>query len=113
MKVLLINGSPRANGNTARALKEVADTLAAEGIETETVWIGKKAVRGCIACFQCMQKSLGRCIFDDDIANRIVEKLPSADAFVVWGAHLLRPAQRRVSCRMAARLRRGTSACRR
>ena len=47
MKVLLINGSPRANGNTARALKEVADTLAAEGIETETVWIGKKAVRGC------------------------------------------------------------------
>ena len=83
MKVLLINGSPRANGNTARALKEVADTLAAEGIETETVWIGKKAVRGCIACFQCMQKSLGRCIFDDDIANRIIEKLPSADAFVV------------------------------
>ena len=83
MKVLLINGSPRANGNTARALKEVADTLAAEGIETETVWIGKKPVRGCIACFQCMQKSLGRCVFDDDIANRIVEKLPSADAFVV------------------------------
>ena len=83
MKVLLINGSPRANGNTARALKEVADTLAAEGIETETVWIGKQAVRGCIACFQCMEKSLGRCIFDDDIANRIVEKLPSADAFVV------------------------------
>ena len=46
MKVLLINGSPRANGNTARALKEVADTLAAEGIETDTVWIGKKPVRG-------------------------------------------------------------------
>ena len=83
MKVLLINGSPRENGNTARALKEVADTLVAEGIETETIWIGKKPVRGCIACFQCMQKSLGRCIFDDDIANRIVEKLPSADAFVV------------------------------
>ena len=83
MKVLLINGSPRANGNTARALKEVADTLEAEGMETETVWIGKTPVHGCIACFQCMQKSLGRCIFDDDIANRIVEKLPSADAFVV------------------------------
>ena len=83
MKVLLINGSPRLNGNTARALKEVADTLEAEGLETETVWIGKKAVRGCIGCFQCMQKSLGRCVFDDDIANRIVEKLPSADAFVI------------------------------
>ena len=83
MKVLLINGSPRANGNTARALKEVADTLVTEGIETETVWIGKKPVRGCIACFQCMEKSLGRCIFDDDVANRIVEKLPGADAFVI------------------------------
>ena len=73
MKVLLINGSPRANGNTARALKEVADTLAAEGIETETVWIGKKQVRGCVACYQCVQKSLGHCVFDDDIANRIIE----------------------------------------
>ena len=82
MKVLLINGSPRENGNTARALKEVADTLAAEGIETETVWIGKKPVRGCCACYQCIQKSLGHCIFDDDIANRIIEKLPTADAFV-------------------------------
>ena len=83
MTTLLVNGSPRKNGNTARALREVADTLAAEGIETETVWIGTKPVRGCIACFQCMEKSLGRCVFDDDVANRIVEKLPSADAFVV------------------------------
>ena len=83
MKVLLINGSPRENGNTARALKEVADTLAAEGIGTGTVWIGKKPVRGCIACYQCMEKSLGRCIFNDDIANRIIEKLPSADGIIV------------------------------
>ena len=83
MKVLLINGSPRANGNTARALKEVADALASEGIETETVWIGKKPVRGCVACYQCIQKSLGRCIFNDDIANRIVEKLPAADGIIV------------------------------
>ena len=83
MKVLLINGSPRANGNTARALKEVADTLAAEGIETETVWIGKKPVRGCSACYQCVQKSLGRCVFDDDVANSIIEKLKDADGIVV------------------------------
>ena len=60
MKVLLINGSPRANGNTARALQEVADTLAAESVDTEIAWIGKKPVRGCIACYQCMEKSLGR-----------------------------------------------------
>ena len=83
MKVLLVNGSPREHGNTARALKEVADTLAAEGIDTETVWIGKKPVRGCVACYQCIQKSLGRCAFDDDIANRIIEKLPTVDAFVI------------------------------
>ena len=83
MKVLLINGSPRANGNIARALKEVADTLAAESVDTEIAWIGKKPVRGCIACYQCMEKSLGRCIFNDDIANRIIEKLPTADGIIV------------------------------
>jgi len=83
MKALLINGSPRENGNTARALKEVANTLATEGIETETVWIGKRPVRGCVACFQCMNKSLGRCVFDDDIANRIIEKLEAADGIVI------------------------------
>ena len=83
MKVLMINGSPRKDGNTARALKEVADTLKAEGVESEIVCIGNKPVRGCAACYQCMQRDLGRCVFDDDIANRIVEKLPSADGFVI------------------------------
>ena len=66
MKVLLINGSPRENGNTARALMEVADTLAAEGVESEIFWIGKKPVRGCCACYQCVQKALGRCVFDGE-----------------------------------------------
>ena len=83
MKVLLVNGSPRANGNTARALKEVADTLAAGGLETETVWIGKRPVRGCIACGQCRAKNLGHCVFDDDVANRIIEKLKDADGIVI------------------------------
>lgn len=83
MKVLMINGSPRKDGNTARALKEVADTLAAEGVDSEIVWIGNKPVRGCVACYQCRTKETGRCVFDDDIANRIVEKLPSADGFVI------------------------------
>ena len=83
MKVLLINGSPRENGNTARALKEVADTLAAEGVESEIFWIGKKPVRGCCACYQCVQKALGCCVFDDDVTNNIIEKLKDADGIVV------------------------------
>ena len=83
MKVLMVNGSPRQNGNTARALKEIADTLKAEGIDSEVVWIGVKPVRGCVACGQCREKSLGRCAFDDDVANRIVEKLSAADGIVL------------------------------
>lgn len=83
MKVLLINGSPRKKGNTFLALSEVAKTLEQQGIETEIVQIGTKAVRSCIACGQCAVKQLGRCVFDDDICNRIVEKLDTADALVV------------------------------
>ena len=83
MKVLLINGSPRANGNTAHALKEVADTLAAESVDTEIAWIGNKPVHGCIACYQCKAKSLGKCVFSDDAANGIIEKLKEADGIVV------------------------------
>lgn len=71
MKVLLINGSPRKNGNTHLALSEAAKTLEKHGLETEIVHIGVKAVRGCIACGQCRSKQLGRCVFDDDVCNRI------------------------------------------
>ena len=83
MKVLLVNGSPSANGNTARALKEVADTLAAEDVESEVFWIGNKPVRGCVACGQCRTKGNDRCVFDDDIANSIIERLESADGIVI------------------------------
>lgn len=83
MKVLLINGSPHKQGNTFLALSEAAKTLAANEIETEIVQIGVKPVRGCIACGQCKQKELGRCVFDDNICNRISEKLDDADALIV------------------------------
>ena len=83
MKVLLINGSPRKKGNTFLALSEVAKTLEAQGIEAEIVQIGNKAVRGCIACGQCQMKQLNRCVFDDDVCNRISEKLDTADALIV------------------------------
>ena len=83
MKVLLINGSPRQNGNTAIALAEVAKQLTQEGIESEIVWIGNKPIRGCIACGQCKIKGIGRCVFDDDICNKISEKFEDSNALIV------------------------------
>ena len=83
MKVLLINGSPRQKGNTAIALEEVAKQLDREGIESEIVWIGNKPIRGCAACDQCAASNLGRCVFDDDICNRISEKFEQANALIV------------------------------
>ena len=65
-KVLLINGSPRDNGNTFTALSEVAKTLNNEGIETEIISIGKQAVQGCIACGMCGRNG-AKCTFRDDL----------------------------------------------
>lgn len=89
MKVLLVNGSPRAKGCTYTALTEVAKALEADGIETEIFQIGAKPVRDCIACLKC--RELKRCVFDDDAANALIEKAKSADGFVfgspVYYAH--------------------------
>lgn len=82
MKVILINGSPRQNGNTFTALSQVAQTLETEGIESEIVWIGNKPIRGCIACGTCKKKGDGRCVFDDDVCNAISAKFAEADGFV-------------------------------
>ena len=83
MKVLLINGSPHQQGNTALALAEIARQLDKDGIGSETVWIGHEPVRGCIACGGCARKGGGACVFDDDICNRISERFAGADALVV------------------------------
>ena len=83
MRVLMINGSPRKDGNTSIALSEVAKQLAHEGIDSEMVWIGNKPIRGCIACGQCKEQALGRCVFDDDVCNQISAKFAEADALVV------------------------------
>ena len=69
MRVLLINGSPRNEGNTFLALSEVAKTLNEEGVDTVIVGIGKKAVQGCIACGMCGRT--GRCTFNDDLYGKI------------------------------------------
>ena len=80
MKVLMINGSPRRQGNTSAALSEMEKVFAQEGIEVETVQIGTREVRGCIACNKCSE--LGKCVFDD-IVNECAEKLAEADGLVI------------------------------
>ena len=82
MKALLINGSPRPNGCTFTALTELANTLEAEGIETEIVHVGNKDIRGCIACRRCHSTGSNKCVFDD-IVNEVAPKLAEADAFVI------------------------------
>ena len=80
MKVLLINGSPKVNGNTAFALQQMAEVFAAEGIETETIQVGSQNIRGCIGCGQCYKA--GKCVFDD-LVNEATEKLAHADGLIV------------------------------
>ena len=82
MKVLLVNGSPHSKGNTSIALAEIAAQLGKLGIDSETVWIGTKPVRGCIACGRC-KVNPGACTFDDDVCNGISAKMAEADALVV------------------------------
>ena len=89
MKVLLLNGSPRAHGCTFTALSEIADVLNKEGIGTEILQIGNKPVQDCIACKGC--ETTGKCVFSDDPVNEWLEKAKSADGFVfgtpVYYAH--------------------------
>ena len=80
MKVLMINGSPRANGNTAAALGEMEKIFAQEGLETEVLHIGNQAIRGCIGCGQCAE--MGRCVFDDAV-NQAAPKFEACDGLVV------------------------------
>ncbi len=83
MRVLLINGSPRREGNTFLALSEIAKVLKQEGIETEIVGIGTRAVRGCIACGKCKEIGGNRCIFEDDICNDISTRMAECDGVIV------------------------------
>lgn len=80
MKVLMINGSPRANGNTSIALAEMEAVFANEGIETEIVCVGNQAIRGCIACGSCHRT--GKCVFDD-VVNELAPKFEACDGLVV------------------------------
>lgn len=80
MKVLMVNGSPRVDGNTTIALWEMEKIFAAEGVETDTVQIGNKDIRGCIACGTCFEK--GKCVFDD-LVNETQPKFEACDGLVI------------------------------
>lgn len=80
MKVLILNGSPRANGNTSVAVREMENVFKASGMDVETIQIGSKNIRGCIACNRCA--TTGKCAFDDAV-NEIAEKFERADGLVV------------------------------
>lgn len=80
MKVLILNGSPHANGNTAIALQEMVKIFQQEKIDVELINVGNKAIRGCIGCNACGEK--GKCVFDDEV-NEIAEKFKDADGLVL------------------------------
>lgn len=90
MKVLLINGSCNKNGCTYTALSEAAAILEQEGIVCKIVQLGSKPVRDCIGCGKCAQLG-GKCVFDDDIVNEIIEEAKDSDGFIfgtpVYYAH--------------------------
>ena len=81
MKVLVLNGSPHANGCTARALQEIIDTLRQEGVETELLHIGRDAVHGCVSCGYCNKND--RCVFDDDKVNEAAKLFAEADGLII------------------------------
>lgn len=80
MKVLLVNGSPHANGCTAAALKEMIRVFEAEGVETELIHAGNQNIRGCVSCGSCAKT--GKCVFSD-LVNETAPKLAAADGLVV------------------------------
>ena len=79
MKVLILNGSPKANGNTAIAINEIVKVFDEEGIDSEIIQIGNRDIRGCISCNSC--RNTGKCVFDD-IVNELAQKLEDADGLI-------------------------------
>ena len=83
MKVVAFNGSPKQEGNTYQGLKIVLDELEKEGIETEIIHVGNKAVRGCMACGQCIKNKNEKCVIDNDPVNQWIQKMKEADGILL------------------------------
>ncbi len=80
MKVLILNGSPKTNGNTMTAISEMVKVFDSEGVESEVIHVGNKDIRGCVSCNSCATK--GKCVFDD-VVNEIAPKFEACDGLVL------------------------------
>ncbi len=80
MKVLILNGSPKTNGNTMTAISEMVKVFDSEGVESEVIHVGNKDIRGCVSCNSCATK--GKCVFDD-VVNEIAPKFDASDGLVL------------------------------
>ncbi len=80
MKVLILNGSPKTNGNTMTAISEMVNVFDSEGVESEVIHVGNKDIRGCVSCNSCAVK--GKCVFDD-VVNEIAPKFEACDGLVL------------------------------
>jgi multimeric flavodoxin WrbA len=83
MRVVAFNGSPRENGNTTILLNTVLEELRKEGIETELVQLGKKPLKGCIACYKCFKNKNKKCAVDTDNLNDCVEKMMESEGILL------------------------------
>jgi len=83
MKVVVFNGSPKANGNTGSALKIITSQLEKEGIEVETLHVGNKELRGCIACNGCVRNQDEKCVLKDEYVNTWIQKIKDADGIIL------------------------------
>jgi multimeric flavodoxin WrbA len=83
MKMVAFNGSPKKEGNTYHAIRLVAAELEKEGIETEIVQVGDKAIRGCLACYQCLKNQNEQCVIKGDEVNEYIQKMKGADAIIL------------------------------
>lgn len=83
MKVILINASPRKNGNTYHCLKVIEEKMKSNGIDCENIWIGKEKIHGCIACAQCAKNKDKKCAITSDKINDYIEKIISADGIIL------------------------------
>ena len=83
MKVVAFNGSPRKNGNTSILIRSVLDVLNDQGIETETVQVGGKPIRGCIACYKCFENKDRHCSVGKDMLNDCIDRMLAADGIIL------------------------------